>query len=293
MVRSDKCTGVALRAGGLCQVFVRFVPRTAGPRTAVLVITDSAGRVHRVQLDGAGVTGWTSWSMRGDAGDWISQGRSYSYSPANGVLHLSGDRSRIHAVMHTADGFLLTAEFIPGEGKNLAVGTYPNANRHPQNGSRPGLNVDGYGRGCNWLDGSFTIKQLSFSPKGSPERLLVDFVQHCDGSTAALRGTIAYRAATDVTPPTRVSGVTATPVAGGVRLSWTNPAADFSRTVVRRLWGTVPPGSPTTANPTYSGTGTSVTITGLRTGTPHAFSLWTVDPVGNVSGPVAVLAKAG
>jgi hypothetical protein len=128
---------------------------------------------------------------------------------------------------------------------------------------------------------------------GRLERLLVDFVQYCDGSTAALRGTIAYRAATDVTPPARVSRVTATPVAGGVRLSWTNPTADFSRTVVRRLWGTVPPGGPTTANATYSGTGTSVTITGLRTGTPHAFSLFTVDPAGNVSGPAPVLTRAG
>lgn len=293
VVRSDECTGVVLEAGDLCEVFVRFVPRAAGPRTAVLALSDSAGRKRYVQLDGAGVTGRTSWSMRGDAGEYISQGLSYSYTPADAVIAASGSRSYVRAAVgRNGDGF--TAEFTPGGGDILAVGTYTGATRYPFNGSGPGLTVSGNGRGCNRLTGSFTIKQIGFSPvDGSLERLLVDVVQHCDGSTAALRGSIAYRASADVTPPARVSGVTATPVAGGVRLTWTNPAADWSRTVVRRLDGSVPPGSPTTAHTTYSGAGTSVTVTGLRTGTAHALSLWTVDPVGNVGRPVAVLAKAG
>ncbi len=294
VVRSDECTGVVLEAGDLCEVFVRFVPRAAGPRTAVLAITDSAGRLRRVQLDGAGVTGRTSWSMQGDADDYISYGLSYSYTPANAVIAASGGRSYVRAAVQGRNGDGFNAEFTPGDGDILAVGTYTGATRYPFNGSGPGLSVSGNGRGCNRLTGSFTIKQIGFSRvDGSLERLLVDFVQHCDGSTAALRGSIAYPASTDVTLPARVSGVTATPVAGGVRLSWTNPAADWSRTVVRRLDGSVPPGSPTTAHRTYSGTGTSVTVTGLRTGTAHAFSLWTVDPVGNVGRPVAVLAKAG
>jgi hypothetical protein len=113
-VRSDTCTGVALRDGGLCQVFVRFVPRAAGPRTAVLAITDSAGRTNSVQLDGAGVTGRTSWSMVGDAGDFISQGRSYSYTPANGVITMSGGPDYLRAVVEGGNGTRLTAEFAPG-----------------------------------------------------------------------------------------------------------------------------------------------------------------------------------
>ena len=294
VVRSDECTGVVLEAGDLCEVYVRFVPRAAGPRTAVLAVTDSAGRKRYVQLDGAGMTGRTSWSMQGAAGDHVSQGLSYSYTPANAVIAASGSRSYIRAAVEGRNGDRFTAEFTPGDGDILAVGSYTGATRYPFNGSGPGLSIEGNGRGCNRLTGSFTVKQIAFSAvDGSLERLHVDFVQYCDGSTAALRGSITYRAAADVTLPARVSAVTATPVAGGVRLSWTNPAADWSRTVVRRLDGSVAPGSPTTAHPTYSGTGTSVTVTGLRTGTAHAFSLWTVDPVGNVGRTLAVLAKAG
>ena len=294
MVPNDECTGVVLEAGDLCDVFVRFVPRLAGPRTAVLAITDSAGRTQRVQLDGAGVTGRTSWSMRGDAGDWVSQGLSYSYTPANAVIAASGARSGVRAAVQGRNGDWFYANFTPADGHILAVGTYTGATRYPFNGTGPGLSVTGNGRGCNRLTGSFTIKQIGFSRlDGSLERLNVDFIQRCDGATAALRGSIAYRASADVTPPARVSRVTATPVAGGVRLSWTNPVADWSRTVVRRLDGSVPPGSPTTAHATYSGTVTSVTVTGLPTGSTHTFSLWTVDPVGNAGRPVTVLVKAG
>ena len=294
VVRSDECTGVPLEAGDVCEVFVRFVPRAAGPRTAVLAVKDNAGRTRYVQLDGAGVTGRTSWSMRGDEDDYIASGQTYSYTPANAMIAASGDRSLVRAAVEGRSGEVFRAEFDPGDGDILSVGTYTGATRYPFNGSGPGLSVAGNGRGCNTVTGSFTIKQIGFSRvDGSLERLLVDFVQYCDGSTAALRGSIAYRASADVTLPARVSAVTATPVVGGVRLAWTNPTADWSRTVVRRLDGSVAPGSPTTAHPTYSSTGTSVTVTGLRTGSAHAFSLWTVDPVGNVGRPVAVLAKAG
>jgi hypothetical protein len=202
VVSSDECTGVVLRAGGICEVFVRFIPRAAGPRTAVLAITDGSGQLSSAQLGGAGVAGRTSWSMQGDAGDWISQGLSYSYTPANGVIAPSGDRGHVQAVMHGHNGDFFTAEFSPGDAGILAVGTYTGATRYPFNGSKPGLTVDGNGRGCNSLTGSFTIKEIGFSQvDGSLERLLVDFVQHCDGSTAALRGSIAYRASADVTLP--------------------------------------------------------------------------------------------
>ena len=48
LVRADECTGAVVAAGDLCEVFVRFVPKAAGPRTATLIVTDGAGRVRRV-----------------------------------------------------------------------------------------------------------------------------------------------------------------------------------------------------------------------------------------------------
>lgn len=293
-VRGDECTGTVVEPGDLCQVLLRFSPQAAGPRTAKLAVTDAAGRVQRLQLDGAGTTGRTSWAMAGDAGDWISGGRSYSYSAASSVVVAQGSRSRVHADVEGPDGTYWSADFTPAAGDVLAPGTYTGATRFPFNGTGPGLSVSGSGRGCNTLTGSFTVKQAVFNRlDGSLERLLVDFEQHCEGGTPALRGTIAYRAAADVTLPARVSSVVATPVAGGIDLTWTNPSTDWSRTVVRRLYGTVAPGLPTYGTATASTTSGGASVRGLRTGRSYAFSIWTVDPVGNVGRPVVVVAKAG
>ena len=50
--------------------------------------------------------------------------------------------------------------------------------------------MSGNGRGCNTLTGSFEVFEAQYSADGTPTRLRASFVQHCEGVTAALRGTI-------------------------------------------------------------------------------------------------------
>jgi hypothetical protein len=56
---------------------------------------------------------------------------------------------------------------------------------------KPGLEISGAGRGCNTLTGMFEVHQTEYSGTGdSIKRFAADFEQHCDGKSAALRGSI-------------------------------------------------------------------------------------------------------
>ncbi|MDP9396045.1 MAG: hypothetical protein M3Q27_18045 [Actinomycetota bacterium] len=294
LVRADNCTGAHLEPDDVCQVHVRFMPTAAGPRSAALVLRTTSGASRRVQLDGLGTVGTTAWTMAGDAGDYISGGRSYSYSASRDGISAAGSESRVSVSVDGANGDWWTADFEAPSGDILAPGTYDGATRYPFNGTGPGLSVSGNGRGCNTLTGSFTIKQIAFSPlDGRLTRLQAGFEQHCEGATAALRGEVSYNAASDVVAPARASGLTATPVTRGVRLSFANPGGDYARTVVRLLPGANAPGAVTSGLFGYAGTSTGPTVAGLRTGQSYTFAVYTVDRTGHVGRASLVRATAG
>ena len=76
-------------------------------------------------------------------------------------------------------------------GQPLKPGTYDNARRWPfQSSTQPGLSFSGTGRGCNTLTGSFVIREIVLGPDNTLDRLSASFEQHCEGSSAALRGDI-------------------------------------------------------------------------------------------------------
>jgi hypothetical protein len=83
--------------------------------------------------------------------------------------------------------------FYAPQGAPLIPGTYENAERWPfQSPVRPGLDVSGSGRGCNRLSGRFAILEIAYGSSGDIVRFAADFEQHCEGNTAALRGTVRY-----------------------------------------------------------------------------------------------------
>lgn len=286
-VRVDECTGRTLSAGASCQVLLRFAPTGAGPRSAQLTLVDGAGRATPVQLDGSARPGTTGLQIVGDPGDFVSGGRSYAFSPATARFRVDGTRQRISASVDSGGtGFSIDLGAAPGD--VLAPGTYDGAQRFPFNGSAPGLSVDGNGRGCNTLTGSFTIAQAVFSPvDGSLEHLRATFEQHCEGFDAALRGTLTFQAAADTVGPARVTGLSATSTSDGVRLRWTDPGGDARRTVVRALPGTTAP-TRADAGLAVPVSKTTAEATRLASGTAYAFAVFRVDATGNV-GPAAVV----
>lgn len=57
----------------------------------------------------------------------------------------------------------------------------------------PGLDISGDGRGCNTLNGAFTISKLQVAAGGVVTSFTASFEQHCEGSSKALRGCVHYQ----------------------------------------------------------------------------------------------------
>ncbi|GHH86637.1 hypothetical protein GCM10018793_59420 [Streptomyces sulfonofaciens] len=130
----------------------------------------------------------------GDAGDYISGGQSYSYSTdAQDRLDVTADSDHQHVSVAVtgAHGDWWYLDLAAPQGQALEPGTYEGATRYPFNGpAEPGLSLDGNGRGCNTLTGSFTVSKADFGPNGYVEALDATYEQHCEGGTAALRGEV-------------------------------------------------------------------------------------------------------
>lgn len=188
---SNGCGVIA--PGELCRVYVGFTPSGAGSRSALLTIRDSTrARTHTVPLTGVGIGGHTTWAMNSQSGDYVGQGHAWSYAPGNATFRLQGNESHVRVYTEKWD-----ADFKADSGHLLLPGTvFKGATRYPfSTASEPGLNVDGMGRGCNKLTGSFTVQQATYDAAGNVKTFAATFEQHCEGVSSALFGSVAYRAA--------------------------------------------------------------------------------------------------
>ena len=197
----------------------------------------------------------------------------------------------------TSGGDWFHATFEADSGHLLLPGTtFTGATRYPFNStSNPGMDVSGSGRGCNELTGSFAVEEAAYTD-GRLDRIKLTFEQHCEGGTAALRGTLWWRSTDgtplpppDTTPPDRIGSVTAYPMIGSVVLTWADPtAADWSHTIVRAKPGTKPPSSATDGVLVYEGRDGGTIVDGLAPGTPYSFRIFPIDTSGNVGVGVPV-----
>jgi hypothetical protein len=128
-----------------------------------------------------------TFDMTSDSGDYIGQGGTYSYRSPQDRVHFRGNR-RVVDVSVKEWGL----SFAAPRGRRLTPGHYAGAIRYPFNDAKAGLNIDGYGRGCNELTGEFTIHSSSFDRRGRVRAMDVSFVQHCEGGPAALRGRLTF-----------------------------------------------------------------------------------------------------
>src|SRR5206468_1452242 len=72
-----------------------------------------------------------------------------------------------------------------------------------ENGTTPGIDMAGEGRGCNTVRGRFDVLEVAYGTDGAVRRFAADFVQHCEGGLPALFGQIRYNANTPInTAPT-------------------------------------------------------------------------------------------
>jgi hypothetical protein len=132
-----------------------------------------------------------SLAFDGDPGDYISGGRPHSYSTdAQDRFSVNGNDGYLSVSVTGHDGAWWTLDLAAPSGEKLAARKYLDAHRYPFQGSGPGLNISGDGRGCNQLTGWFEIQKLVRGPNGYVEALDATYVQHCEGGEAALRGDV-------------------------------------------------------------------------------------------------------
>jgi len=97
----------------------------------------------------------------------------------------------------------------------------------------------------------------------------------------------------DTTPPGKITDFTATPGDEKIDLTWSNPTDDdFEKVKIQFSTGGYPPDRNDGTN-VYEGTGESKSHTGLVNGTRYYYSAFSVDDVGNWSGPAHASAVAG
>jgi S1-C subfamily serine protease len=120
-------------------------------------------------------------------GDYIGQGKSYSYEKDD--LKFQASAGGVRCQVGSAGGWTLLLG--AGQGRNLDVGEYRDAKRHPFSGESPGIEFTGNGRGCNAISGEFRVWE--FEMKGNTVvRLAVDFVLRCEARMNPLVGMVRF-----------------------------------------------------------------------------------------------------
>jgi hypothetical protein len=125
--------------------------------------------------------------MQSDEGEYIGGGGDFSYADPPDEIAAFGERGHITV---SAGGW--DFDFEAPRGRPLRPGRYANATRYPFNEKGPGLDVSGHGRGCNEVEGEFTVDAARFAG-GEWKLIRLSFVHHCEGGSRALRGEIEYR----------------------------------------------------------------------------------------------------
>src|SRR5215468_1552886 len=107
-----------------------------------------AGTAHALPV----ATG--SFNFSGDPKDYVSQGKSYSFSTSNGdAFSAEGDTSVVNIAVDAGNGNRWFLEFDAPSGRVLAPGSYTAAQRPLDKGTGPGLELYGNSRACGQLTG--------------------------------------------------------------------------------------------------------------------------------------------
>ena len=147
----------------------------------------------------------TFLSLDSQPGDYIGQGMSQTFTPADGTFVAQKLANGVEVTFHTADySSNWTLFFGPASGLTLARNEYEAAQRFAfHSPTKPGMDVSGDGRGCNTISGRFLVSYVAFTSTGGIQSLAIDFEQHCEGAAPALFGSVRYNS--NVTAVPRVS----------------------------------------------------------------------------------------
>jgi hypothetical protein len=167
----------------------------------IALLVTVVGCAGQESVTGPSDPGFPSYvKLQSDAGDYIGQGKSYEYTTADAILDVQS--SGVDLTIGIQGDEYWSGEFhIPSSVGQIAAGTYDNVTRFPGSATQPTMSWEGEGRGCSSLTATVTIDAVSYA-NGGVSSLDMHFTQHCDGVSAALHGTVHWKAG----DPTKVAG---------------------------------------------------------------------------------------
>ena len=135
-------------------------------------------------------------------GEFIGGGQTRTWTPADAHFTAAKGGSILTLDVDGGSQADWRLDFGAAVGDQLQEGrTYSGAQRYPfQSPARPALDIGGSGRGCNTLEGAFTIRELATDVGGNPTRVAIDFEQRCDNNPRLLTGTIHWNASVPSLP---------------------------------------------------------------------------------------------
>ncbi|HLP97099.1 MAG TPA: hypothetical protein VK149_01505 [Sideroxyarcus sp.] len=129
--------------------------------------------------------------FQSDAGDYIGQGNTYTYTSDSTTIEVAGIGNLISVTIRGEKDW--HGDFqVKNSMSKVEPGSYPNLQRYPFNEpAQGGLTWHGAGRGCNTLVGSFTVGKVTYI-NSTLASIDFSFEQHCEGSTPALHGEVHW-----------------------------------------------------------------------------------------------------
>jgi hypothetical protein len=123
--------------------------------------------------------------MNSEAGDYIGQGIQQAFTTADGVFTAGRNFDNGVTIAFQGGNANWEAAFPAAGNAVLVPGSYENATRIPfQSPVNPGINISGWGRGCNTITGRFDVLEAVYGTGGKVLRFAADL-------RAALRRTRA------------------------------------------------------------------------------------------------------
>jgi hypothetical protein len=149
-------------------------------------------RCHMRRLHWTATTPKARLDLAGDQGDYITSGRTLSYSTPTTHITASDDDNSRQAVVIYAGPWILV--FRAPVHHRLRRGHFAHAGTPGSSGKHAGIELSGDGRACSPdSKGSFTIRDVAFDRWGDLTRFSATFVHRCSYASAAARGTVTYR----------------------------------------------------------------------------------------------------
>ena len=131
----------------------------------------------------------TSFHINGVPGDFVTEGRTFDYTPTNATFYwyiddpLNGVAIDVTTSSHDFDAFWYV-DFANADHTRLFPGSYPNAVRYRAGDfGLPWLGVTS-SNGCDMIQGSFTVLLATYDASGALVSFWATFSQSCDGGPA-------------------------------------------------------------------------------------------------------------